>query len=100
MFRRLALWALAGALIMSSGVISADEDTAPAMPTNALMVTEVSKETEDAPLPVTDGELGIQKSEPVDHDFFDDTVFIGDSISLKLYHYVKQQRQKKLMKQL
>lgn len=93
MFKRMAAWVLAGALIMSSGVISADEGKTPAQPDANGKAAVVSTDPADYALPVADFEFGIQKGEPVDHDFFDDAVFIGDSISLKLYHYVKKQRQ-------
>lgn len=93
MLRRMAVWALAGALIMSSGMISADEDTAPVQPAAEDKAIVISTDPADYALPAADFEFGIQKSEAVEHEYFDRTVFIGDSISLKLYQYVKQQRQ-------
>lgn len=45
------------------------------------------------PIPVTEIPFGLQESEPVNDNYFDDVVFIGDSISLKLYYYVLAQRQ-------
>ncbi len=41
---------------------------------------------------VTSAELGLQESSPVPGSYFDDAVFIGDSITLALYHYVKDLR--------
>ena len=40
----------------------------------------------------TDVELGLQKCDRVDDSYFNDTVFIGDSVSEKLKYYVTQQR--------
>jgi len=44
-------------------------------------------------IPQTNRELGIQGGEMVDFSYFDDAVFVGDSVSLKLYQYVKKHRQ-------
>ena len=48
---------------------------------------------ENYPVPVTEEPFGLQESEAVDDSYFNDAVFIGDSISLKLYYYVLAQRQ-------
>lgn len=48
---------------------------------------------ENYPIPVTKEPFGLQESEAVDDSYFNDAVFIGDSISLKLYYYVLAQRQ-------
>lgn len=45
------------------------------------------------PLPLTEEPLGIKESEAVEDSYFDDVVFVGDSISLKLYYYVLAKRQ-------
>ncbi len=45
------------------------------------------------PLPVTEEPFGLTESEAVPDSYFDDVVFIGDSISLKLYYYVLAKRQ-------
>lgn len=45
------------------------------------------------PLPVTEKPFGLEESEAVADSYFDDVVFIGDSISLKLYYYVLAKRQ-------
>ncbi len=45
------------------------------------------------PLPVTEEPFGLTETEAVDDTYFDDVVFIGDSISLKLYYYVLGKRQ-------
>lgn len=81
-------------MILTPGVISADtEGKKPVQPDEAAEIQVISTNPADYPAPKADFEFGIQAGEPVDHDFFDDAVFIGDSISLKLYHYVKKQRQ-------
>ncbi len=41
---------------------------------------------------VTRAELGLQESAPVPGSYFDDAVFVGDSITLALYYYVKDLR--------
>ena len=43
-------------------------------------------------LPVTQEPLGLKESEAVADSYFDDVVFVGDSISLKLYYYVLARR--------
>ena len=42
--------------------------------------------------PVTPLPLGLQESDPVGKKYFNDTVFIGDSITLKLQRYVTEKR--------
>ena len=46
----------------------------------------------DYALPVTPEPLGLGESEPADRKYFTDTVFIGDSITLKLQRYVTDKR--------
>jgi len=46
----------------------------------------------DYAAPVTPLPLGLQESEPVGKKYFTDTVFIGDSITLKLQRYVTERR--------
>ena len=53
---------------------------------------QISLDPADYALPVTETELGLQESSPVPGSYFDDAVFIGDSITLKLYYYVKDLR--------
>ena len=53
---------------------------------------DISTDMADYPVPVTEYALGLQESEPVDVHFFDNAVFIGDSITLKLYYYIVDQR--------
>ncbi len=65
----------------------------PAMAAAEETVSIISTNPADYPLLKADFEFGIQAGEAVEHEYFDDAVFIGDSISLKLYHYTKQQRQ-------
>ncbi len=67
----------------------------PAAPGNAEQaeIEVISTDPADYALPVADFEFGIQESEPVKHSYFDDAVFIGDSISLKLSKYVRMMRQ-------
>lgn len=43
-------------------------------------------------IPQTDRILGLPKCEQVDHSYFNDTVFIGDSVSEKLHLYVTKMR--------
>lgn len=45
---------------------------------------------EEPPLEIVSG--GLPESERVDPSYFDDVVFIGDSVSLKLEYYVRDQR--------
>ena len=52
----------------------------------------ISLNPDDYELPVTSFQLGIQESGVVPEGYFDDAVFVGDSITLKLYHYVKDMR--------
>ncbi len=59
----------------------------------AANVNVLSTNPADYAQPVTAFAFGIPESDPVDDSFFDDAVFIGDSISLKLDHYVKNRRQ-------
>ncbi len=40
----------------------------------------------------TKGELGLQENGTAPGSYFDDVVFVGDSITLKLYYYVKEKR--------
>ena len=47
---------------------------------------------EDYPKPVTPLPLGLPESDPVDGKYFNDAVFIGDSITLKLQRYVTERR--------
>ncbi len=42
--------------------------------------------------PVTGRPLGLEESDPVDDKYFNDAVFIGDSITLKLQRYVTNKR--------
>lgn len=53
-------------------------------------VGEDPDEGQDDPLEIVPG--GIPESERVDTSYFDDVVFIGDSVSLKLQYYVRDQR--------
>lgn len=48
---------------------------------------------EDEPIPEVPACV-IQVSDPADPSYFDDAVFIGDSVSLKLQYYVREQRRK------
>lgn len=77
MVKRLVVLILAGIILM----------------TPVLAEQEISTDPADYPNLTADFEFGIQEGEPVKYSHFDDAVFIGDSISLKLYHYVKKQRQ-------
>lgn len=52
----------------------------------------ISLDPDDYDLPVTSFQLGLQESDVVPDGYFDDAVFVGDSITLKLYHYVKDMR--------
>ena len=52
----------------------------------------ISLDPDDYERPVTPFQLGLQESGVVPDGYFDDAVFIGDSITLKLYHYVKDMR--------
>lgn len=45
------------------------------------------------PIPVTDIPFGLSEGQEAADSYFDDVVFIGDSISLKLYYYVLAKRQ-------
>ena len=45
----------------------------------------------DLPIEIVPG--GVPESERVDDSYFDDAVFIGDSVSLKLQYYVRDMRQ-------
>lgn len=62
--------------------------------------TELDEETlrmlsaENYPLPVTEEPFGIPEGTEAEDSYFDDVVFVGDSVSLKLYYYVLAQRQK------
>ena len=47
---------------------------------------------EDYPKPVTHRPLGLEEGEPVADRYFNDAVFIGDSITLKLQRYVTERR--------
>ncbi len=91
MFKRIALYLLAAAML--SGTIQATGETAPAKEEQEVQVEVVSTDPADYAKPVADFEFGIQESEAVDHSYFDDAVFIGDSISLKLSHYARKMRQ-------
>ncbi len=75
------------------GVGGADEVQVPAAPAAAAQTVVLSTDPADYAQPVAEAAFGIQEREPVEHSYFDDAVFIGDSISLKLYYYVKAQRQ-------
>ncbi len=106
MLKRILAGAAACALLSAS--VSWAEVVAPAAPaaSAAPVVTvqttpEPSQEREipvlstdirDYKVPRADGEFGIQAGEAVDDSFFDDAVFIGDSISLKLQRYVQYMR--------
>lgn len=46
-------------------------------------------------IPQTDQPLGLVECDPVDDSYFNKTVFIGDSVTLKLQHYVTEMRKKK-----
>ncbi len=82
------------ALISVSAAGMGGADEVPAAPTAVAADTIVlSTDPANYDLPVAEAAFGIQESAPVEHSYFDDTVFIGDSISLKLYYYVKAQRQ-------
>ena len=52
----------------------------------------ISLDPDDYDVPVTPFQLGIQEGSVVPEGYFDDAVFVGDSITLKLYHYVKDMR--------
>ena len=52
----------------------------------------ISLDPDDYDLPVTSFQLGLQEGGVVPDGYFDDAVFVGDSITLKLYHYVKDMR--------
>lgn len=52
----------------------------------------ISLDPDDYERPVTPFQLGLQESGVVPDGYFDDAVFVGDSITLKLYHYVKDMR--------
>lgn len=77
MVKRLVALILAGIILM----------------TPVLAEQEISTDPADYPNLTADFEFGIQEGEPVKYSHFDDAVFIGDSISLKLYYYVKKMRQ-------
>ena len=47
---------------------------------------------ENYPLPVTNVPLGVEESNPVADTYFDDAVFVGDSITQKLQMYAAQMR--------
>ena len=51
---------------------------------------ENGEDPETDPIEIVPG--GIEASDPVDSSYFDDAVFIGDSVSLKLQYYVRDQR--------
>ena len=44
-------------------------------------------------IPQTDHSIGLPMSEQVPDDYFNDSVFIGDSVSLKLQYFVQKNRQ-------
>ena len=46
----------------------------------------ISLDPDDYERPVTPFQLGLQESGVVPDGYFDDAVFVGDSITLKLYH--------------
>ena len=62
------------------------------LPTLALAEAFQPLNPEDYELPVTPEPLGLGESERADRKYFTDTVFIGDSITLKLEHYVMERR--------
>ena len=68
----------------------------PALPVAAESDDQVGSflplDPEDYPKPVTAMPLGLPESEPVEDKFFNDAVFIGDSITLKLQRYVTEKR--------
>lgn len=89
MLKRLGACLLIGLMLVQA---AAAEGTA-SEPAGEPETTEVvSTEPADYPIPKAEFEFGIQAGEGVEDSFFDDAVFIGDSISLKLYYYVKNQR--------
>lgn len=91
MLKRMILLALCAAL--TAAVSSADEVPAMPVPSEGTVSTIVlSTDPADYELPVCEASFGLQQREAVEHSYFDDAVFIGDSISLKLYYYVKAQR--------
>ena len=53
--------------------------------------TDAEGNETETPVEIVPG--GIPESERVDTSYFDDVVFIGDSVSLKLQYYVRDQRQ-------
>jgi len=107
MLKRILAGAAACALLSAS--VSWAEIAAPAVPAPPAAAPVVTVQTEPEPsqepsvpvlstdikdykIPRADGEFGIQAGEAVDYSWFDDAVFIGDSISLKLQRYVQYMR--------
>ena len=59
---------------------------------SAKPVSVVIRTAEPTATPLPEVELGVREGEAVEHSYFDDAVFIGDSITLKLYQYVRDTR--------
>ena len=95
MLKRMLLCLTAAVMICTSLQVTATDGNQGAAPNPAgeKAVVVVSTNPADYPAPVAEVEFGIQESDAVGHDYFDDTVFIGDSISLKLSHYARKMRQ-------
>lgn len=97
MLKRMIAGATASLILALSPVAVATDGNHGACPSaleaESVQIDVISTNPEDYPLPVMDRELGIQAGESVEDDYFDDVVFVGDSISLKLCYYVKKQRQ-------
>lgn len=92
--------ASSGAATTSSSIVSSQQQSLPASnsPASSAAASEVSKPpvqtTSSGSTAVLVGpSLGVPKSAAASYSYFDDAVFIGDSVSLKLQGYVAKQRQ-------
>ena len=80
--KRIVLFLLALAIALVPMAALADDQVGSFLPLDP----------EDYPKPVTHRPLGLEECEPVSGKYFNDAVFIGDSITLKLQRYVTEQR--------
>lgn len=93
--RRVGGLVLAGLMALAG---TAAAISAPPAFSGAVEVVEAAPQStnpDDYPVPVTEAPFGLAQSERVDEGFFDDAVFVGDSISLKLMRYVMAQRKER-----
>lgn len=90
-------WFIEGCLENNVDIVSLEALESKAQ--DALVAKEVSEELKGRldinlyPNLVTESEFGIQASAKVDDNYFDDAVFVGDSIMQGIEEYVKLQRQ-------